>query len=669
MSALSLVFGTYNHQPDGTTSECFEENYQQSYKPFLSLLYKFPRLHTVLHYCGSLFEWMEDQHPEFIMLLKEMVRRKQVELLGGGYYAPILPLIPDVDKLGQIEKMSTFIRTTFGTRPRGSWLMERVWEPTLARILSNSGIEYTFLDDQHFRIAGAQESECYQPYRTEDQGKAVTVFPLHLGLQAMIPYTSAEDLIAELQSIAARAPGCIAVILVPGEILAESKWGASIYKEAGWLPSFFRLLEENRAWLHSVIPRHRCEVLSPRGRLYFPCLSSLETMNSALSLPRQILCQEMTKKVRRPENGIYLQRGFFRQFLTRYPEVGLLYSRLMYTHVLVNQIRGDKYRKKAALNEMWKGQTGAVYWHGRQGGAYSNNLRKAAYRAFNEAEKMTRNAGMFISSIIATDYDMDGREEYLYQGRVLNAFVHSSGAALLELDYLPKGWNYLDTIARWPEHYHRYKYEGCDWYMRKGFIDHFFAPTTTLEKFDRMSYQEMGDFINGAFQIEELKREQRKVVLTRDGQVRVRRRNNPLALSKSYTFKENGIDLGIAIRNRGTQPLELWYGLEFNLSLADPQEATLMAPDQEKETLIGPEPVDLGTARSVRICDNANRVQITFGADSEFSLWCLPVCTMSYIGDTLRKVYQCSCFLPQWRLELQPDQQEELMVSVDLRQR
>ena len=94
-----------------------------------------------------------------------------------------------------------------------------------------------------------------------------------------------------------------------------------------------------------------------------------------------------------------------------------------------------------------------------------------------------------------------------------------------------------------------------------------------------------------------------------------------------------------------------------------------MAPDQEKETLIGPEPVDLGTARSVRICDNANRVQITFGADSEFSLWCLPVCTMSYIGDTLRKVYQCSCFLPQWRLELQPDQQEELMVSVDLRQR
>jgi hypothetical protein len=669
MSSISLVFGTYNHQPDGTSPERFETVYQRAYKPFLSLLYKFPRIHTVLHYCGSLFEWMEDQHPEFIMLLKEMIRRKQVELLGGGYHAPILPLIPDGDKLGQIEKMSTFIRTTFGTRPRGSWLAECVWEPTLARILSNSGIEYTFLDDHHFHVAGVQELDCYQPYRTEDQGKAVTVFPLHLGLQAMVPSGSAEDLLSALRAVAVRGERQIAVILVPGETLAEGQGAAGIYKEGGWLPRFFQRLEENRDWLHPINPRYRPEVLRPQGRLYFPCLSSMETMNSALSLARQRVCQEISKRVRRPENSIYLQRGFFRQFLTRYPEVGLLYARLMYTHVLVNQIRGDKYKKKAALNELWKGQTGAVYWHGRCGGAYSNNLRKAAYRAFNEAEKITRNAGMFMSSIIATDYDMDGEEEYLYQGRVLNAFVHSHGATLLELDYLPKSWNYLDTIARWPEHYHRYKYEGCDWYMRKGFIDHFFAPSTTLEKFDRMSYQEMGDFINRPFRIEELKREQRKVVLTRHGQVRVRRKNNPITLSKSYSFKENGIDLGIVIHNRGTQPVELWYGSELNLSLAGYEDATLTVQSEEKETPMGSEAADLGEVKGVRVYDNVNGVQIAFGADREFSLWSLPVYTMSYVGDLLRKMYQSSCFLSQWDLKLQPDQRDELKVSIDLRKR
>jgi len=669
MSSISLLFGTYNHLPDGASPERFEAVYQQSYKPFLSLLYKFPRVHAVLHYCGSLFEWMEDQHPEFIMLLKEMIRRKQVELLGGGYYAPILPLIPDGDKLGQIEKMSTFIRTTFGTRPRGGWLAERVWEPTLARILSNSGIEYTFLDDHHFHIAGVPDSECYRPYRTEDQGKAVTVFPLHLGLQAMVAYDSAEDLISELWSIAARDSQQTAVILVSGETLAEGPDGAGVYKEGGWLLRFFRLLEENRDWLHTLNPRHRPELLHPRGRLYFPCLSSMETMNGALSLVRQKVCQEMTKKVRKPENGIYLQRGFFRQFLIRYPEVGLLYSRLMYTHVLVNQIRGDKYKKKAALNELWRGQTGAVYWHGRHGGAYANDLRKAAYHAFNEAEKITRNAGMFISSIIATDYDMDGQEEYLYQGRVLNAFLHRRGAAVLELDYLPKSWNYLDTIARWPEHYHRYKYEGRDWYMRKGFIDHFFAPTTTLEKFDRMSYQEMGDFIDSSFQVEEFKREQRKVVLARNGQVRIKRKKIPVSLRKSYAFKENGIDLGLVIRNLGSQPVQLWYGLEFNLSLAGYEEATLTVQEQEQEIPIGSEAADLGTMKGVRVYDAVNRVQITFGAEREYSLWSLPVYTMSSRGNAFDRIYQCSCLLPQWQLELEPDQQEELKVSIDLRKR
>jgi hypothetical protein len=669
MRSISLIFGTYNHQPDGTASERLEACYQHSYKPFLSLLYKFPRLYTVLHYCGSLFEWMEDQHPEFIMLLKEMIRRKQVELLGGGFHAPILPLIPDGDKLGQIEKMSTFLRTTFGTRPRGGWLTERVWEPNLARILSNSGIEYTFLDDHHFHVAGVQEAECYQPYRTEDQGKAVTVLPLHQELQAMVAAGTAEDLILELRAIASRSSGRLAVILLSGEMLAEGRAGSGIYKEGGWLPQFFRIMEENRDWLHSVVPRHHPEVLRPRGRLYFPCLSSMETMNACLSLSRQKICQEIAKRVRKPESGVYLQRGFFRQFLIRYPEIGLLYSRLMYTHVLVNQVRGDKYKKKAALNELWRGQTGAVYWQGRQGGAYSNELRKAAYRAFNEAEKITRNVGMFMSSIIAADYDMDGEEEYLYQGRVLNAFVHRNGATVLELDYLPKSWNYLDTIARWPEHYHRYKYEGCDWYMRKGFIDHFFAPSTTLEKFDRMSYQEMGDFINSTFQVEDLKREQRKVVLSRQGQVRIKRRSSPVTLSKSYTFKENEIDLAVSVHNGGAQPVELWYGLEFNLSLAGPEEATLTAAGQEKEIPIGSEPMDLGTVGNVRIYDNVNRVQIAFAADSEFSLWCLPVYTMSYVDDALQKVYQSSCLLPQWQLELEPDQREELKVSLDLRKR
>ena len=80
------------------------------------------------------------------MLLREMVRRRQMEPLGGGFYTPALPIIPALDRVGQIEKLTTELRVRFGTRPRGVWLADCVWEPSLPHSLVGAGMEYAFLD-------------------------------------------------------------------------------------------------------------------------------------------------------------------------------------------------------------------------------------------------------------------------------------------------------------------------------------------------------------------------------------------------------------------------------------------------------------------------------------------------------------------------------------------
>jgi ferredoxin len=154
MKSIQLVFGTHNHQSEGDHPERYEEVYQAAYKPFLSVLNSYPGLPAVLYYSGPLLEWMEESHPEFLMLLDEMVRRRQVELLGGGFYEPILTMLPTSDRLGQMEKMTTYLRTRFGTRPRGCWLAHQVWEPNLVLSLRNSGMDFTFLEDQFFRNGG-----------------------------------------------------------------------------------------------------------------------------------------------------------------------------------------------------------------------------------------------------------------------------------------------------------------------------------------------------------------------------------------------------------------------------------------------------------------------------------------------------------------------------------
>ncbi|HNR81663.1 MAG TPA: hypothetical protein PKK37_04460, partial [Candidatus Pacearchaeota archaeon] len=54
----------------------------------------------VLYYSGIVLQWIEENHPEFILLLEEMSGRRQIELLGGGYYSPLFPILQLSDKVG-----------------------------------------------------------------------------------------------------------------------------------------------------------------------------------------------------------------------------------------------------------------------------------------------------------------------------------------------------------------------------------------------------------------------------------------------------------------------------------------------------------------------------------------------------------------------------------------
>ena len=670
MKSVRLVFGTYNHQPEGSLPELFERAYQNAYKPFLSLLNEHPRISVVLYYCGSLFEWLEEQHPEFLMLLREMVQRKQVELLGGGFYSPILSMIPDGDKLGQIEKLSTYLRGKFGVRPRGGWLVERVWEPALARILRSSGLEYTFLDDRHFHIAGLSPDSCLGPYITEDQGKTLKLLPIRSELADRLPYLSAAELVQALRLLAVEPDSRLVVLLVEGERLGDRPGTQQICFREKWLASFLELLEANREWLHTVVPRADEQNLQPQGRVYLPCLAGADLMKWALDGERQKGFVEAGKRLRRPESEAFLVGGYFRQFLTRFPEANLLYSRLLYTHLLVNQMRGDKSRKKAALEELWRGQQGAVYWHGAGpgGGIFDPRLRQASYRAFIEADKISRGGQSFLPSLQELDFDMDGSIEYLYRGKTVNYLVHRRGGSLQALEFLPSPWNYLATVARWNQAYHRYKVEGCDANMRMGFMDHFFGPETQLESFDRMSYTEQGDFLNQPFSPVELKREHKELELVRRGRLRIRRRDHPVTVGKRYRFRDGLVELAVELKNEAAAGLELWYGLELNLALPskDSKDVRILSIRGSQRKELGGDRAEAEKLDGLLVRDLRNSVAINLVADPVFLLWSLPVETVSYPPQGRTRHYQASCFVLSWKLALQPGERWTAKVGLQL---
>src|SRR5580693_10470504 len=93
-----LVLLIHAHQPVGNFGHVLEKAFKDSYLPFIELLEKYPAVHMGLHYSGPLLTWIEENRPEYFVRLKLLVKRGQVEMVGGGFYEPILISIPAADQ-------------------------------------------------------------------------------------------------------------------------------------------------------------------------------------------------------------------------------------------------------------------------------------------------------------------------------------------------------------------------------------------------------------------------------------------------------------------------------------------------------------------------------------------------------------------------------------------
>ncbi len=128
-------------------------------------------------------------------------------------------------------------------------LAERVWEPHLASLLRDAGLDYTLLDDTHFVYAGLDREGLRGYYLTEDQGRTLAVFPIDKGLRYLIPFNEPSAAIDYLRQLAERSPGSAVTLGDDGEKFGmwpgTYKW---VYEER-YLERLFALLEENAGWI------------------------------------------------------------------------------------------------------------------------------------------------------------------------------------------------------------------------------------------------------------------------------------------------------------------------------------------------------------------------------------------------------------------------------------
>jgi hypothetical protein len=195
-------------------------------------------------------------------------------------------------------------------------------------------------------------------------------------------------------------------------------------------------------------------------------------------------------------------------------------------------------------------------------------------------------------------------------------------------------------------------------------MDHFLPAGADIERFDRMTIVELGDFVKGAYELKELKRDHRELQLQREGSLKVKKRFLPLTVTKRYRFTDHGIELEVGLSNPGKAALTVNYAMEVNLSL--PAGVQPFAVSGDKRQDLGMERCEAAAIDSIQIRDPANKAALALTADVPFDLWCLPVETVTYQPAGRRRSYQGSCFVQRWSLSLEPGRLAKLSVALKL---
>lgn len=671
MNPLQLILGTYNSHQHGERAEHIENRYQNTYRPALKAFYRCPDVAFTLYYSGILLEWLDTHHSEFLSALSEMYQYRRLELLMGAFAEPLLPLIPRPDRLAQFEYTSTLMRRIFGKRIRGAWLEPMIWDQETVSSLNSAGLEYVFLDDYHFEKSGLPQADVHPPVISDDQGKPVLVLPVSNKLSRMCWRVAPREIIDRIMQLAERYPGEVLSLIFPGESEQEGMPASEEERDA-WLGEFLEGIQalQTERLIKTIHPGKYVRKAKSRPHLYFQATQFMEMEYWSSDTDDRKTYNSSRASMQRG-SGVqgYFYAKSIRQQLSRYVESRLLYAKMQYVHTMVNQIKGDRYRRDAGREELWRGQCHIPYWHGLQGGIYQTDLRAAAYSSLLKAERHTREKGVFSSSVSALDFDLDGLEEFLYLGNEINAYIHLKGGALFELDYLPGAVNYLATMARYPEPYHdlETRNEGYDSLPYWSFLDNFHinpkAAGTPIHRRDTLIA--LG---GNEYSLEEFRKESRTLCFLLSTELKMASHSWPISLRKTYTFNKSQIFVSYQIQNQGNSTLDAFFCPEINLSLLAQKENKLRMYRKNAgvEEELDPDSADIPVSQMLYFEDHLNRTVIHCLLGQEAEWWNVKNFSSFQKNGRSCKEYQNNSLYPKFHLVLEPGFTQDLDISLSI---
>ncbi len=172
---MQYVVGAYSQLPYGTSDEEYEALLARQLKPLLTMVYRNSNYKLLFRLSISEFEYLEINHPEVNMLINDLCRKGQMEILTSSFYDSVLSLVPTHERTTHIERTTTYIRKKFSKKPKGLWFYNQVFNPTTVPLVGLSGLSYIVISTYN-QVNNSVEST--RPFYTDEMGKESLVFPI-----------------------------------------------------------------------------------------------------------------------------------------------------------------------------------------------------------------------------------------------------------------------------------------------------------------------------------------------------------------------------------------------------------------------------------------------------------------------------------------------------------
>ena len=541
MSDIYICFNLKSISAPVETNSLFEKDYNLVYKPLIKFLYSHEDFPFSFSFTGNQIIFFKKRKNEIISIIRELIERKQVEILGGGYYDPVLPLIYPVDRNGQIDSLSTELRHTVGKRPRGITLHGDIWDSSLINNIHTCGIEYVLLDSSLV----PENKQIFIPLIITDLGKTVDIFPYYNNFNPtpdMSPEIFINNIINKVQYVEKKNP---IFQLEPERVITLNLNHEEMYNlgESGW---FNKLYD----YVKSI---DNIKITTP---YYFK-------KEFKLKIPAYIpagLNENLRKFIGTPfkENNTRNKSSCtVFDFMETYKLSNSLYSRMMYVSMLVNQYKNDKMRKKSARDKLWQAQNGnSLIWSNIDIKANLVN-RQNAYKHLMESEIILREDRKFKESVTSFDYNNDGLNEYVCRMDQYFAYISLISGSVQELELLKNTGNYTDNLSRLGD------FDGCtDNYKRGIFVDHVFND----KQFEQyVNNEAASDGIFSKIIYNEVKYSQGRREIQLDARA-VLKNNIPVYLRKKFIINSTGMYVQYILKNESEKKLKIKFAVESNFA-------------------------------------------------------------------------------------------------------